>query len=476
MKRLGIAAKIWFSIGIFAAGYFLSIVLSQIQAFQTEARLRSTAEALFPAAQRSQEAESAFQRATKSFRDAVMLEDEAALETGGTETAAVVKALRGLAALEGIDSHHAQTANALAGQLDTLRSELVSTYGQMMKAGGNLTDQMMQQSRELATRNEQAAKKLTSLREDLSKQLRDDLNSEAANSSRQRTVGLAVFLLTLAVAGVMVHLTIRRSITGPVFNIVQGVLNAADEAAAASTQMARSGQVVASGANEQASYLAETSTSLEDIATHTRQNAERAATADQLMRTTRSVVEKASSAMEQLTSSMNEISTASHQVAGVLKTIDEIAFHTNILALNAAVEAARAGESGAGFSVVADEVRALAARSAEAARNSASLIEETLVKVDSGVKLVKAAHGSFAEIATSVGNGSTLVSEIAANNERQSQGIGQVNGMMTRMEQVTQGNAANAQESASAASAMSEQVERTREYINALAALVGSKS
>ncbi|HZO57436.1 MAG TPA: methyl-accepting chemotaxis protein [Bryobacteraceae bacterium] len=476
MKRLGIAAKIWMSIWIFIAGYFASIVLGQIQGFQTEARLRSTAEALFPAAQRSQEAEAAFQRATKSFRDAVMIEDEAALETGGTEMAAVVNALRGLASVEGIDVQHTQAASGLAVELDMLRSESVPVYGQMMKAGGNLTDRLLKQSRELAARNEQVAKRLTGLRAGLSKQLREDLNAEALNSSRQRTVRLVVFLLTLVAAGAVVNLTIRRSITGPVFHIVQGVLHAADEAAAASTQMARSGLVVASGANEQASYLAETSTSLEDIAQHTRQNAERAATADQLMRNARSVVEKASKAMEQLNSSMNEISTASHQVAGVLKTIDEIAFHTNILALNAAVEAARAGESGAGFSVVADEVRALAARSAEAARNSASLIQETLLKVDSGVKLVKAAHGSIGEIATSVGNGSTLVSEIAANNERQSYGISQVNGMMSRMGQVTQGNAANAQESATAASAMSEQVERTREFINELAELVGSRT
>lgn len=476
MKQLGIAAKIWLSIGVFIAGYLVSTALDQIQRFQTEARLRTTVEALFPAAQRSQEAEAAFQRATKGFRDAVMLEDQSALETGGRETAAVVEALHSLHSLAGIDEEQAQAAEELATELDALRRDSLSTYGQMTKAGGNLSGQMMEQSRALAARNEHAAKKLADLRENLSRQLRDDLNAQAANSSRQRTLALVVFLLTLAVAAVVVNLTIRRSITGPVYKVVQGVLNAADEAAAASTQMAHAGEVVASGANEQASYLAETSTSLEDIAQHTQQNAERAATADQLMRSARSVVEKASSAMEHLTQSMSEISTASHQVAGVLKTIDEIAFHTNILALNAAVEAARAGESGAGFSVVADEVRALAARSAEAARNSATLIEETLLKVDSGVKLVKAAHGSFSEIAASVSNGSTLISEIASNNERQSHGIGQVNGMMSRMEQVTQGNAANAQQSVSAASAMSEQVQRTREYINDLAALLGART
>jgi methyl-accepting chemotaxis protein len=121
-------------------------------------------------------------------------------------------------------------------------------------------------------------------------------------------------------------------------------------------------------------------------------------------------------------------------------------------------------------------VRALAARSAEAARNSGTLIEETLGKVDAGVKLVASAHGSFQEISKAVDNGSALVSEIARNNEKQSQSIGEVNGMMTRMEGITQGNAANAEESASAASAMTEQVEKTRQYINELAELIGSST
>ena len=476
MKRFGIAAKIWMSIGIFIVGFLVSIVLGQIQGYQTEGRLRATAEWLFPAAQKSQEAEAGFARAIKSYRDAVMLEDESAMEAGGVALAEVVKALREVASLGSGGDGGGTEAARLAAEVERLRVDSTSIYGQFLKAAGNITEQMMQQSKDLAARNEAVTKSLAGLRGGLSKQLREDLNAEAANSSRQRMIGLAVFLLTIAVALVVVTLTIRRSITGPVFNVVKGVLDAADEAASASSQMAKSGQVVAHGANEQASYLTETSASLEEIAQHTRENAGRAASADELMRNTRSVVERAARAMEELRASMGEISTASHQVAGVLRTIDEIAFHTNILALNAAVEAARAGESGAGFSVVADEVRALAARSAEAARNSATLIEETLGKVEGGVKLVASAHGSFQEISKAVESGSSLVSEIAVNNEKQSEGIGQVNGMMSRMEGITQGNAANAEESASAASAMTEQVERTRQYINELAELIGTRS
>lgn len=476
MKRFGIAAKIWMSIGIFIVGFLASIVLGQIQGYQTEGRLRETAESLFPAAQRSQEAESAFARAIKSYRDAVMLEDAAAMEAGGAAMDDVVKSLRAVSSLEGLSDTHGGQAGKLAAEVERLRTDSTAIYGQFLKAAGNISEQMMQQSKEVAARNEAVTKSLASLREALSRQLREDLNAEASNSSRQRMIGLVVFLVTIAVALVVVNLTIRRSITGPVFHVVKGVLSAADEAAMASSQMAKSGQVVAEGANEQASYLTETSASLDEIAQHTRENAGRAASADELMRNARTVVERASRAMEELRASMAEISTASHQVAGVLKTIDEIAFHTNILALNAAVEAARAGESGAGFSVVADEVRALAARSAEAARNSGTLIEETLGKVDAGVKLVASAHGSFQEISKAVDNGSALVSEIARNNEKQSQSIGEVNGMMTRMEGITQGNAANAEESASAASAMTEQVGKTRQYINELAELIGSST
>ena len=220
----------------------------------------------------------------------------------------------------------------------------------------------------------------------------------------------------------------------------------------------------------------ETSASLEEISATTRQNADRAGEADRLMQAARQTVERATLAMNDLTSSMNLISKSSNQVAGVLKNIDEIAFHTNILALNAAVEAARAGEAGAGFSVVADEVRSLARRSAEAARNSGSIIEQTLGDVSKGVQLVGHAHAAFKEVSATIASGTQIVSQIASSSGEQARGITHIGQAITRIESLTQRTVSNAQQTADGASAMTSQVENTRKFLDELVAVVGSRS
>ncbi|HEV2448019.1 MAG TPA: methyl-accepting chemotaxis protein, partial [Candidatus Sulfopaludibacter sp.] len=169
-------------------------------------------------------------------------------------------------------------------------------------------------------------------------------------------------------------------------------------------------------------------------------------------------------------------SKSSNQVAVVLKNIDEIAFHTNILALNAAVEAARAGETGAGFSVVADEVRSLAHRAAEAARNSGATIEQTLGDVSKGVELVAHARAAFQEVASKIGSGTEIVSQIASSSDEQARGIANIGQAITRIEALTQRNVATAHQTAEGASAMSSQVESTRKYLEELVAVVGLRA
>jgi methyl-accepting chemotaxis protein len=184
-------------------------------------------------------------------------------------------------------------------------------------------------------------------------------------------------------------------------------------------------------------------------------------------------VESAMGAMNDLTSSMNAIERSSKEVVGVLKNLDQIAFQTNILALNAAVEAARAGAAGSGFSVVADEVRSLARRAADSARQSAEIVEKTIADVGKGVKLVSRAHGAFGAVSTTISSGSQMVSQIAANSEEQSRGISVIGEALTKMEKVTQSNAANAQQTAESASTMTVQVQNTRQHLEQLVLVVG---
>ena len=170
---------------------------------------------------------------------------------------------------------------------------------------------------------------------------------------------------------------------------------------------------------------------------------------------------------------MQEISKASEETSKIIKTIDEIAFQTNLLALNAAVEAARAGEAGAGFAVVADEVRNLAMRAADAAKNTAALIEGTVKKVSDGTALVKTTNDAFKEVAGSTAKVGELVGEIAAASTEQAQGIEQVNIAVTEMDKVTQQNAATAEESASASEELNAQAEEMKSFVADLAAMVG---
>ena len=284
-------------------------------------------------------------------------------------------------------------------------------------------------------------------------------------------INIFVALCVVAAASVIVYL-IARSVANPINRISKGLYDGAAQVASASKQVSSSSQSLAEGASEQAASLEETSSSLEEMASMTKQNAENATQADRLMQETNQVVGRANDSMVKLTASMQDISHASEETSKIIKTIDEIAFQTNLLALNAAVEAARAGEAGAGFAVVADEVRNLAMRAADAAKNTADLIEGTVKKVKEGSELVEGTAGAFLEVAQSSQKVGELVTEISAASNEQSEGIDQVSRAMNEMDKVVQQNAANAEESASASEEMNAQAAQMHDLVIDMQALV----
>ncbi|MGQ9687507.1 MAG: methyl-accepting chemotaxis protein [Desulfobaccales bacterium] len=249
-------------------------------------------------------------------------------------------------------------------------------------------------------------------------QINIDVAAAEVKEATSQAAFLKDFSLAAMIVGVLLALGlgifISRGLTRTISNIVASLNDGSDQVAAAASQMSSSSQSLAQGSSEQAASLEETSASLEEMASMTRTNADNARQADALMGEAARVVETAHTSMTQLASSMQEISKASEETAKIIKTIDEIAFQTNLLALNAAVEAARAGEAGAGFAVVADEVRALAMRAAEAAKNTATLIEGTVSKVKEGSDLMGKTAEVFSQVAGSTGKVKELVAEIAA--------------------------------------------------------------
>ena len=307
--------------------------------------------------------------------------------------------------------------------------------------------------------------------------LENKLSKEKYDSSLSKfNSWLSMFVIVLVIAiviSVLINVFITRLITRPIKEAIEVIKKVADGdltqeididskdeigdlASSINTMRMKMGeavgqslsisQILSESSSKQAAALEETSASLDEMASMTRQNANNTAEANKLMVAAKQAIEKANASMTDLTKSMKEIASASEQTQKIIKSIDEVAFQTNLLALNAAVEAARAGEAGAGFAVVADEVRNLAMRATDSAKNTATLIEDIVKKVKGGESLVTITNEVFSEVTASSTKVVELMGEIAAASQEQSQGIDQVNKAMTEMGQVTQQNAASAEE------------------------------
>jgi methyl-accepting chemotaxis protein len=313
--------------------------------------------------------------------------------------------------------------------------------------------------------------------------------------------GVGLLALIGGIAGsVLIVISISQALRGIAGHLSDG----ANQLSAAANQVSATSQSLAEGASEQAASLEETSASLEEIASMTQRNAQNVQSAKDYTAQTRATAESGAqsthemgqamhgirAASGEMRDAMNGIKAASNDVSKIIKTIDEIAFQTNILALNAAVEAARAGEAGMGFAVVADEVRNLAQRSAKAAKETTDMIETSIKRSEDGVRVTDKVVASVAEVATKsqlleaklaeiVAKAQKVdeqVAQVASASQEQSQGISEVNMAVTQMDKVTQGNASNAEESAAAAEELNAQAAVLTEIVTELQTLVGGSN
>ena len=300
---------------------------------------------------------------------------------------------------------------------------------------------------------------------------------EAANRTMTdlEATGRSLILAILGgciLAAILLAYSLTRAITGPLHRIIGSMREGAAGMTSSAGQVSEASQSLAEGASEQAAAIEETSSSMEEMSAMTKQNAGSAGQADALMKTAEEVMARTGASMAELAVSMEEIVKANDDTSKIIKDIDAIAFQTNLLALNAAVEAARAGEAGAGFAVVAEEVRNLAMRASEAAKHTATLIESTSHRVKEGSERAALTQAGFGEVAESAARVSQLVADIAAASGDQAQGFDQINKAVAEMDKVVQQNASTAEESAAAAEEMNGMAQQMKEIIGGLEALV----
>jgi len=289
-----------------------------------------------------------------------------------------------------------------------------------------------------------------------------------ASTTSMMLIGLVLGILI----AVFISFLISSGVSKAISKIVSTLNDGSEQTASAAQQVASSSQQLSQGATEQASSLEETSSALDEMTSMIKQNADNAAKASQMATETKIQAEKGDLSMKEMQGAMKAIGESADKVGKIIKTIEEIAFQTNILALNAAVEAARAGEHGKGFAVVADEVRNLAQRASIAAKDTQALIENSQTRTKEGAEISKKASDALKLIMDAAKKVADVVNEIALASKEQAEGINQVTNAVSQMDQVTQQNAASAEESAAASEELSSQAENLKEMVFSLQQIV----
>ena len=296
--------------------------------------------------------------------------------------------------------------------------------------------------------------------------------TDGKNARATATWALIVIAGVSVAFGLFIGIALTKSITRVLNKTAVTLREGSQQVFVAANQVSATSQSLAEGAAEQAAGLEETSSSLEEIASMTKQNADNAHQASVLSEQACSAANTGNESMAKLNDAIQKIQNSSDQTASIIQVINEIAFQTNLLALNAAVEAARAGDAGRGFAVVADEVRNLAMRSAQAAKNTESMIADSIKNAKTGVEIAREVDTVLTKIVDSITQTTGLVSQIATASQEQTQGIEQVNTAVAQMDKITQQNAANAEESASSSEELSAQAESMTGLVSELVTLV----
>lgn len=472
-SNLSIRSKLLLGMSLLVLGYIGTIANGFYKGAQREVQFIQIKDVLVPLANQSDNAVYTYENVVKAYDDASMVGDDEMVKEAGKKMATLSQTYQ--------STNQKAEAFGVLSDKDKALPDRIKALG--LKQGDvfrKVSSGAMENSREevkaltaALTAETQAIRKGLQESAKQRQELLDQNLVQLADQTRwQRKFDLWLGLGIIIVSGVLVYLIIQRGIVDYIDGVVANLRDSAGKLDGATGTIRASSQSLAEGASTQAASLEETSATLEEISGMARRNAENSQTAKDRVGSAQTAASQGLEDVKAMTSAMGEIKTASDNIAKIVKAIDEIAFQTNILALNAAVEAARAGEAGAGFAVVAEEVRNLAQRSAQAARETAQLIEDSITKSERGARMSDKVAASLQQINSQVADVSNLIVEIAQASQEQSSGVSQVNNAVVQLDKLTQSNAATAEESAAAVQELAAQSKELHVCLGDLAMVV----
>jgi methyl-accepting chemotaxis protein len=471
MSSLGIRDKMMLCVGSLAAGYLVFFIMIQWTSRTTESHLETVSKSVYPAAFSIEHAQAGFQKLNKDYKDAVLQQDQKALAAADDDAELVSSQLANASDKTAFDpALQAQVAD-VAKKFASLESRSKSVYTQMVVTPDAATDAQAQMS-SLTTDRKEVEQLLLTLSDCIgTKAFQAQLDQVSSSNSRQRTLALLLFLGAVAF-GIGTITVIEKQVSSPLRDLANRLADGAMQVDSAASEVSNSGASLADGASQQAASLEETSASSHEISAMAQRSSEDCKSTSDLVAMSQKKFDDTNRSMRELVKAMEEISASSDKVIKIIKTIDGIAFQTNILALNAAVEAARAGESGLGFAVVAEEVRNLAQRCAKAAQDTASIVDESIQRSNHGkAKLTEVSTQIMAVTGESL-KVKALIEQITISSGEQTRGIGQIARAISQIEKITQTSAATAEESAAAAHELKSQSALLNEIVGSLSFVV----
>jgi methyl-accepting chemotaxis protein len=476
MIKTGIRGKLLISIGMLTFGYLIFFGLVQWTESSIQQHLSRVAKSIYPATLSVVQAQTEFQNMVKDYKEAVLLQSKDSLSSADGEGDRLTVDLKEVIEKVVYSSELEGQAQKVLNEYLRWQAEAKQLYTKLVTSSDVLNDNTQASLQDAAARTEQVETDLRDLDDAIGKKAFDgelDAMVRSDNAQRNVTILLLIMGISLALGTLWI---MERQVSNPLRDLAGRLADGARQVAVSATQISTASNTLAEGASSQAAALEETSASSEEINSMAQRSASDCRSTAELVSKSKANFVAANQSLGELIQAMDEINASSGMVSKIIKTIDEIAFQTNILALNAAVEAARAGDAGHGFAVVADEVRSLAQRAADAAKDSAQIVEESITKTHRGKAKLDAVASSIRAVTSESEKVKDLVDQIDTASHEQTRGITQIAKSLASMERLTQSSAASAQESAAAAGELQTQSEVLKDIVGTLTTVVGGGS